>query len=54
MDSLVTDPFYVRYYSGHQGKFGHELLEFEYTGGRLRYANNTKCVFAATDCDTHD
>lgn len=26
------------------GRFGHEFLEFELTGERLRYANNSKCV----------
>ena len=24
------DDFYVRYYVGHKGKFGHEFLEFEF------------------------
>lgn len=24
------DEFYLRYYTGHQGKFGHEFLEFEF------------------------
>lgn len=33
--------FYVRYYTGHQGRHGHEFLEFEYSRGRLRYANNS-------------
>jgi len=34
--------FYVRYYVGHKGKFGHEFLEFEFRpDGRLRYANNS-------------
>ncbi|SHO76809.1 Uncharacterized protein MSYG_1148 [Malassezia sympodialis ATCC 42132] len=33
--------FYVRYYTGHQGRHGHEFLEFEYDRGRLRYANNS-------------
>jgi len=34
--------FYVRYYIGHRGKFGHEFLEFEFKpDGRLRYANNS-------------
>ncbi|KDN40421.1 putative mago nashi protein [Tilletiaria anomala UBC 951] len=33
--------FYVRYYSGHHGQHGHEFLEFEYSRGRLRYANNS-------------
>ena len=36
------DEFYVRYYVGHKGKFGHEFLEFEFRpDGRLRYANNS-------------
>ncbi len=36
------DNFYVRYYVGHRGKFGHEFLEFEFRStGRLRYANNS-------------
>ena len=26
---MATD-FYVRYYVGHKGKFGHEFLEFEF------------------------
>ncbi|WFD32232.1 hypothetical protein MSPP1_003276 [Malassezia sp. CBS 17886] len=34
----MTD-FYVR--TGHQGRHGHEFLEFEYNRGRLRYANNS-------------
>lgn len=39
--SRMTD-FYVRYYVGHKGKFGHEFLEFEFRpDGRLRYANNS-------------
>eukprot|EP00123_Amoebidium_parasiticum_P019357 comp24713_c0_seq1/m.46848 comp24713_c0_seq1/g.46848 ORF comp24713_c0_seq1/g.46848 comp24713_c0_seq1/m.46848 type:complete len:147 (-) comp24713_c0_seq1:373-813(-) len=36
------DDFYVRYYIGHRGKFGHEFLEFEFRpDGKLRYANNS-------------
>jgi len=36
------DDFYVRYYIGHKGKFGHEFLEFEFRpDGLLRYANNS-------------
>lgn len=27
--------------TGHQGRHGHEFLEFEYDRGRLRYANNS-------------
>lgn len=34
--------FYLRYYVGHKGKFGHEFLEFEVRpNGLLRYANNS-------------
>jgi len=37
-----ADAFYFRYYVGHQGKFGHEYLEFELSSnGRLRYANSS-------------
>lgn len=39
---IMEDEFYVRYYIGHKGKFGHEFLEFEFRpNGRLRYANNS-------------
>ncbi|OBZ72789.1 Protein mago nashi [Grifola frondosa] len=41
MTSYDNDPFYLRYYTGHSGKHGHEFLEFEYSHGRLRYANNS-------------
>mmetsp|Transcript_36570 Transcript_36570/g.95741 ORF Transcript_36570/g.95741 Transcript_36570/m.95741 type:complete len:152 (+) Transcript_36570:35-490(+) len=34
--------FYLRYYVGHRGRFGHEFLEFEFRpDGRMRYANNS-------------
>jgi len=37
-----SDEFYIRYYVGHKGKFGHEFLEFEFRpDGRLRYSNNS-------------
>jgi len=37
------EDFYLRYYIGHKGKFGHEFLEFEVRAdGRLRYANNSQ------------
>lgn len=37
-----TTEFYLRYYVGHKGKFGHEFLEFEFRpDGKLRYANNS-------------
>ncbi|KAH8865326.1 Protein mago nashi [Schistosoma japonicum] len=38
----MTSSFYLRYYVGHKGKFGHEFLEFEFRPeGKLRYANNS-------------
>lgn len=38
----MSDGFYLRYYVGHKGKFGHEFMEFEITpDGKLRYANNS-------------
>ncbi|CDW52622.1 protein mago nashi [Trichuris trichiura] len=34
--------FYLRYYCGHRGKFGHEFMEFEVCPNNLlRYANNS-------------
>merc|ERR1712129_600578 len=40
--AMAEEEFYVRYYVGHKGKFGHEFLEFEFRpDGRLRYANNS-------------
>ncbi len=27
---MSNEDFYVRYYVGHKGKFGHEFLEFEF------------------------
>ncbi|CAB1323965.1 unnamed protein product [Coregonus sp. 'balchen'] len=39
---MSTTDFYLRYYVGHKGKFGHEFLEFEFRpDGKLRYANNS-------------
>ncbi|XP_005398616.1 PREDICTED: protein mago nashi homolog isoform X1 [Chinchilla lanigera] len=41
MRAMESD-FYLRYYVGHKGKFGHEFLEFEFRpDGKLRYANNS-------------
>ena len=31
---MPSDNFYLRYYVGHKGKFGHEFMEFESSGGR--------------------
>ncbi|KAI1275297.1 Mago nashi protein [Xylaria sp. FL0933] len=45
--SSTSEPFYIRYYSGHSGRFGHEFLEFDFRvvgDGRsavARYANNS-------------
>ncbi|PHH80840.1 hypothetical protein CDD80_6399 [Ophiocordyceps camponoti-rufipedis] len=45
--SATHEPFYLRYYSGHMGRFGHEFLEFDFRvvgDGRsavTRYANNS-------------
>ncbi|CAN8101710.1 unnamed protein product [Discula destructiva] len=42
-----NEGFYLRYYSGHSGRFGHEFLEFDFRvvgDGRsavARYANNS-------------
>jgi protein mago nashi len=34
--------FYLRYYVGHKGRFGHEFMEFEIRpDGRFRYANGS-------------
>ncbi len=39
---MDDNPFYLRYYVGHRGKFGHEFLEFEVReDGRVRYANSS-------------
>jgi protein mago nashi len=41
--SLDTQDFYLRYYIGHKGKFGHEFLEFEFRpDGKLRFVNKMK------------
>ncbi len=33
----MSNDFYLRYYVGHKGKFGHEFLEFEFRpDGKLR------------------
>jgi len=42
METEAEEEFYVRYYVGHKGKFGHEFLEFEVKDGLLRYANNSR------------
>ncbi|KAF2002940.1 Mago nashi protein [Amniculicola lignicola CBS 123094] len=43
----ANEGFYLRYYSGHQGRFGHEFLEFDFrvvgdgSSATARYANNS-------------
>ena len=39
------DPdFYVRYYVGHRGKFGHEFLEFEFRpDGKVKACSCRDC-----------
>ena len=35
--TMAHEDFYVRYYVGHEGKFGHEFLEFEFRpDGKVR------------------
>ena len=47
--SADADAFYVRYYAGHKGKFGHEFFEFELEqNGRLRYANASRYKASGT------
>jgi protein mago nashi len=47
MASSSNERFYLRFYSGHSGRFGHEFLEFDFRvlgDGRsavARYANNS-------------
>ncbi|KAJ2459473.1 hypothetical protein GGF42_001447 [Coemansia sp. RSA 2424] len=37
-----SEPFYMYFYSGHKGRFGHEFFRFEIDErGRLSYANNS-------------
>eukprot|EP01024_Parvocaulis_polyphysoides_P002187 TRINITY_DN1068_c0_g1_i2.p2 TRINITY_DN1068_c0_g1~~TRINITY_DN1068_c0_g1_i2.p2 ORF type:complete len:149 (-),score=18.21 TRINITY_DN1068_c0_g1_i2:221-667(-) len=39
----MSEDFFVRYYVGHRGKFGHEFLEFEFRpDGKLVYVNNSE------------
>ena len=37
----MSNDFYLRYYVGHKGKFGHEFLEFEFRpDGKLRLTSH--------------
>jgi len=39
---MTEAEFYLRYYVGHKGKFGHEFLEFEFrSDGKFQYINNS-------------
>lgn len=45
------DDFYLRYYVGHQGKFGHEFLEFEFRpDGKVKFyiQNSIKSLLLAS------
>lgn len=35
----ASKDFYLRYYVGHKGKFGHEFLEFEFRPDGMFYAS---------------
>ena len=38
----MSNDFYLRYYVGHKGKFGHEFLEFEFRpDGKLRLTSHS-------------
>ncbi|KAI9502151.1 Mago nashi protein [Coemansia spiralis] len=40
--ATLADDFYMYFYSGHKGKFGHEFFRFEIDkSGYLKYANNS-------------
>ena len=41
-ETMESQLYYVRYYSGHIGRYGNEFLEFEITdNGTLKYVNNS-------------
>lgn len=43
------DDFYVRYYIGHKGKFGHEFLEFEFRPDGRQFNNDFhQCIFSSS------
>jgi protein mago nashi len=38
-----TEDFFLRYYIGHKGAYGHEYLDFEVdASGKLKYLNHSK------------
>ena len=48
----MSNDFYLRYYVGHKGKFGHEFLEFEFRpDGKLRYiCHSLDNILTCIDC----
>lgn len=47
---MANSDFYVRYYVGHKGKFGHEFLEFEFRpDGKTRTFFSVDAVFLYSD-----
>lgn len=43
---MASEDFYVRYYVGHKGKFGHEFLEFE-----LRPDGKVRLMYVTCRCN---
>lgn len=37
--------FYIRYYVGHKGKFGHEFLEFEFRPDGKTINDKSVCLY---------
>ena len=49
MEEIDTDTFYLRYYIGHQGRYGHEFMEITISDdGVLRYSNISNYKKAAS------
>ena len=47
----MSNDFYLRYYVGHKGKFGHEFLEFEFRpDGKLRSLTRQYSTMTCIDC----
>eukprot|EP00835_Amoeboradix_gromovi_P006422 NODE_751_length_4551_cov_0.292228.p3 type:complete len:149 gc:universal NODE_751_length_4551_cov_0.292228:2658-2212(-) len=40
MSNIIKD-FYIQFYIGHKGQFGHEYLQFSIKDGILKYSNNS-------------
>jgi hypothetical protein len=43
----ASKDFYLRYYVGHKGKFGHEFLEFEFRPDGILYFHVMSICFLA-------